>query len=90
MSANMERDILIPYILDVLSQEIIKIVAFKAYLFAQQLIKILYPNKPNLLSLWCTNFFVKYDWLFNTEDISSTLCIVSLKLLETSLKIKDY
>ena len=86
----MGRDTLIPHVLDAFSQEIIKIVAFKAHLFAQQLIKILYPNKPNLLSLWYTNFFVKYDWLFNTKDISSTLCIVSLKSLETPLGIKDY
>jgi len=89
-SANMGRDTLIPHVLDAFSQEIIKIVAFKAHPFAQQLIKILYPNKPNLLSLWRTNLFVKYDRLFDTDDISSTLRMVSLKSLETPLGIRDY
>ena len=86
----MGRDTLIPHVLDTFSQEIIKIVAFKAHPFTQQLIKILYPNKPNLLSLWRTNLFVKYDRLFDTNDISSTLRMVSLKSLETSLGIRDY
>jgi len=86
----MERDTLIPHVLDAFSQEIIKIVTFKTHPFSQQLIKILYPNNTNLLLLWYTNLFVKYDWLFDTEDISSSLQIVSLKTLNTPLGIRDH
>ena len=69
----MGRDTLIPHVLNAFSQEIIKIIAFKAHLFAQQLIKILYPTDTNLLSLWYSNLFIKFDQLFETKDISAIL-----------------
>jgi len=39
--------------------------------------------------MWHINLFMKFDQLFETEDISSTLKIVSLKTLETPLGIQD-
>jgi len=89
-SAMKGKDTLIPHVLDAFCQEIMKIVAFRTHPFAEQVVRILFPDCTSLLSLWHTNLFVNFDRLFTTDDLSRVLRIASLKTIEVAVGVRDY
>ena len=81
---------LIPYVLDVFCQDVIKTVAFVTHPFAKQMSRILYPDRNDIIALWHHQLFVKNDCSFTTEDISSILRRASLETMQVQLRIRDY
>jgi len=64
---------LIPHALDAISQEIVKVVVFRTHLFAQHLVRVLFPDRDDILSLWNNHLYVNFDCLFTTDNISHIL-----------------
>ena len=89
-SATKGRDTLIPHVLDAFSQEYAKIVGFVMHPFAEQVVKILFPGRTSLLSLWRTTLFVKFDRLYKTEELSSILRVASLTTMGVEIGVHDY
>jgi len=50
-SSKIGRDTLILHALNAISQEIVKVIAFRTYSFAQHLVRILFPDCDDILSL---------------------------------------
>ena len=82
ISAIKGHDTLISHILDAFCQEIAKFVVFQTHPFAEQIVSILFPGRHNLLILWRTNLFIKFNRLFTTEDLSGVLRVASLKTMD--------
>jgi len=89
-SAIKGHDTLISHILDAFCQEIAKVVVFQTHPFAEQIVSILFPGRHDLLTLWRTNLFVKFDRLFTTEDLSGVLRVASLKTMDIRIGVWDY
>jgi len=89
-SAIKGHDTLIPHILDAFCQEIAKVIVFQTHLFAEQIVSILFPGQHDLLTLWRTNLFVKFNHLFTTEDLSGVLRVASLKTIDIRIGVWDY
>lgn len=89
-SATKGRDTLIPHVLHAFCQEYAKIVAFWTHPFAEQVVQILFPGRTALLSLWHNHFFVKFNHLFMTEDLSGVLRAVILRTMDVSIGVWDY
>jgi len=81
-SAIKGHDTLIPHILNTFCQEIAKVIIFQTHPFAEQIVSILFPRQHDLLTLWRTNLFVKFDCLFTTEDLSGVLRVALLKMID--------
>ena len=81
---------LIPYVLDVFCQDVIKTVVFVTHPFAKQMSRILYPDRNDIIALWHHQLFVKNDHSFTTEDISSILRCASLEAIQVQVRIRDY
>jgi len=88
--ATKGKNALIPHVLDAFTQEYAKIMAFQMHLFAEQVIQILFPGQNSLLTLWHMNFFVNFDCLFTTDDLSSVLWAASLKTIDIGIGMRDY
>jgi len=84
------HDTLIPHILDAFCQEIAKVVIFQTHPFAEQIVSILFPGRHDLLTLWRTNLFIKFDCLFTTEDLSGVLRVALLKTMDIHIGVWDY
>jgi len=89
-SATTGCNSLIPHALDAFCQEIIKVVVFRTHPFAQQIVKILYPGRDDILNLWNNYLFVNKDCLFTTEDLSGILETVSLKKMGIPVGVREY
>ena len=85
----MGHNILIPHILDVFCQEIIKNIVFKIHFFAQQAITILYSSHDNVLNLWRNYLFINEGCLFTTKDLSNILKTISLKIIGFQLVLEN-
>ena len=84
------HDTLIPHILDVFCEDVIKTVTFMTHPFAEQMSRILYLNHDNITALWHNQLSIKNDCSFATEDISLILRHASLEAMQVQLKIRDY
>lgn len=60
------------------------------YPFVEQVVSILFPGWYDLLTLWRTNLFVKFDCLFTTEDLSGMLKTASLKTIDICIGVQDH
>ena len=86
-SSRNGRDTLIPHILDAFCQDVIKTVTFVTHPFAEQMSRILYPDRNDITTLWHNHLFVKKNTLFTTKDISSVLQHASLETIQIKLGI---
>jgi len=84
------HDTLILHVLNEISQEIVKVIIFRTYLFAQHLVRVLFPDRDNILSLWSNHLYVNFDYLFTTDDISHILQKVSQETMGISLGVRSY
>jgi len=81
---------LIPYILNVFCQDIIKTVVFVTHSFTEQISQILHPNNNDITILWHNQLFVQTDCSFINENISLILQCANLKAMQVQLEIRDY
>ena len=89
-SSKTGRDTLIPHALDAISQEIVKVVVFRTHPFAQHLVRVLFPDRDDILSLWSNHLYVNFDCLFTTDNISHILQEVSQEKMGISLGVRSY
>jgi len=89
-STKNSHDTLIPHVLDVFCQDVIKTVTFVTHPFIEQISWILYLDCNDITVLWHNQLFVKNDCLFTTVDILSILWHASLKTMQVQLEMRDY
>ncbi|KXN80582.1 ATP-dependent DNA helicase tlh1 [Leucoagaricus sp. SymC.cos] len=89
-TSNSGRDKLLPHGFDALCRSITLHCIFELHPFMMLVMHILFPLRTDILNLWYTNLFVKFDRKFTTEDLTSILKIVSLETMGVAVGVRDY